>query len=75
MNEFPADFLGNEIAVGCTVIYPVRQGSNMWLRKVKITQVIKAGDVYRLKAYDPDSAMKRTLTIQNLNTCVVVSQA
>ncbi len=29
----PEDFLGDEIAVGDIVVYPVRKGSRMWLVK------------------------------------------
>jgi len=33
------DFLGHEIRKGDTVIYPVRRGSSMWLKRMIVQQV------------------------------------
>ena len=34
----PTDFLGHTIAVGNTLIYPVRRGSKMWLNRIVVTK-------------------------------------
>lgn len=35
----PTDFVGNPITVGCHICYPVRQGSGMWQKRIKVTGV------------------------------------
>lgn len=35
----PTDFLGRVIAVGDTLVYPVRRGSRMWLNRIIVTKV------------------------------------
>lgn len=37
MND-PTDFLGRTIAVGDTLVYPVRRGSKMWLNRIVVTK-------------------------------------
>ena len=37
MND-PTDFLGRTIAVGDTLVYPVRRGSKMWLNQITVTK-------------------------------------
>jgi hypothetical protein len=32
VSKGPRDFLGRELAIGCTVVYPTREGSDMQLR-------------------------------------------
>jgi hypothetical protein len=60
------DFLGNEITVGCHVVYPVRRGSSMWLNRIKVTQVTPT----QVTGYNPD---KRLTHIKNLKNVVVVT--
>lgn len=33
------DFLEREIKVGCTLVYPVRRKSKMWLTKIQVTDL------------------------------------
>ena len=34
------DYMGREIKAGDTLVYPVRRGSNMWLNRILVTQVL-----------------------------------
>ena len=60
------DFVGSEITAGCTVCYPVRRGSSMWLARIVVTQVGSDG----IKGYNPTG---RRINVTNLKNCVVVS--
>jgi hypothetical protein len=35
----PVDFLGRKIKEGDALVYPVRRGSSMWLKKITVTRV------------------------------------
>lgn len=35
----PTDYLGREIKVGDTLVYPVRRGSSMWLNQIAVRKV------------------------------------
>jgi len=72
--KFAADYLGKEIKVGSTVVYPVRQGSSMWLNKGVVTQVVPVAEDFRIVVYDPDSHTRRGHSVKNLHTCVVVAE-
>lgn len=65
------DFLGRLIAVGHTVVYPVRRGSKMWMQKASVTEVVQHDRTQPplLVCLNPAG---RKVTIQNLNNCVVV---
>lgn len=39
-NDAVLDYFGRAIKAGDTVVYPVRQGSSMWLARMLVTQVI-----------------------------------
>lgn len=66
------DFLGKDIAVGDTIVYPIRHRSEMWLKKAIVSGIEPRGDNYSLVAYDPDAIPRRRLCIKNLHTVVVV---
>lgn len=40
------DFLGQEIEVGDTIVYPVRWGSSMWLSKTKVLERTETTSYY-----------------------------
>jgi hypothetical protein len=71
------DFLGREIKVGDTIVYPGRRGSSMWLNRavVKTTQ-----EGYSKYAYGPQSGLitaeregnSRPVQITNPDRVVVV---
>ena len=65
------DFLGNLIEVGCTIVYPVRRGSAMWMRKASVTQIVQHDRTQPplLVCLNPKA---RRVTVQNLDNCVVV---
>lgn len=70
------DFMGGEIGVGDTIVYPVRKGSSMWLNKAVVSgqRTDQAGKPY-LTVYDPEAVAKRNVRIKNLHTVVVVRKA
>jgi hypothetical protein len=37
------DFLGQDITVGRTVVYPGRQGSRMWMNRATVTELLPNG--------------------------------
>jgi hypothetical protein len=59
------DFLGRAINANDTVVYPVREGSNMDMKKMKVTLV----EADRLVGYNPAG---RKINITNLKNVVVV---
>lgn len=61
----PHDFLNNEIKPGCTVVYPSRRGSQMWLNTLRVTKSDETG----LTGY---SKVGRLLHIRNTGNCVVI---
>ena len=65
------DFLGREIEVGHTIVYPARRGSRMWMQKASVTGVVQHDRTQPplLVCLNPTG---RRVTIQNLNNCVVV---
>ena len=38
------DCVDREIKVGCTVLYAVRRGSEMWLKRMKVQQIVWDGN-------------------------------
>ena len=65
------DFLENMIEVGCTIVYPIRRGSKMWMHKANVTQIVQHDHTQPplLVCLNPNG---RKITIQNLDNCVVV---
>jgi hypothetical protein len=62
------DFIGREIKVGDTVIYPVRRGSKMWMQKIKVTQLVP-GTTPTLGGFNGEG---RKITLHNLENVTVV---
>jgi hypothetical protein len=60
------DFVGNTITPGCTIVYPVRKGSEMRLKRIKVTQVTSE----RITGHN---GIGRIVHIKNFNTVVVVT--
>lgn len=63
------DFLGQPIVAGDLIVYPVRQGSHMWMNKLRIEAV---RDTPRGKAISGTNDSGRRITIRNLINCVIV---
>ena len=63
------DFLGKTITSGCTICYPVRRGSAMWMKKLVIKAV---RDTPRGPCIYGDNQAGRHICIYNLDNCVVV---
>ena len=65
------DYVDREIKIGCNILYAVRRGSEMWLKRMRVQQVI--ADDGRgnslLKGFTPDG---RRVTVHNLKTVVVI---
>ncbi|WP_437230130.1 hypothetical protein SH661x_001798 [Planctomicrobium sp. SH661] len=65
----PLDFLKRPIAVGSTVVYPVRRGSAMWLNSLKVQQIDETGDEPVLVGYSPAG---RRIRVKNTQNCILV---
>jgi hypothetical protein len=64
-----ADFLGARIETGQVVVYPVRQGSSMWLKKITV-EAIQDGPRGAVVIGRNDTG--RTVRLHELKRCVVV---
>jgi hypothetical protein len=65
MNDKIVDFLGREIKAGCTIVYPVRRASSMWLSQMSVQQVTPKA----ITGYNPEG---RRVTVHKFDTVVVV---
>ncbi|GMU26192.1 MAG: hypothetical protein AMXMBFR16_10970 [Candidatus Uhrbacteria bacterium] len=68
----PLDFMGKEIKVGATVVYPVRRGSQMWLKSllVEAVEVIRSTPpVFKIIGRNSDGFLTR---LETPDRCVVV---
>ncbi len=65
MNDL-IDFLGRTIAVDDILVYPVRRGSKMWLKRIKVTKI----ECDIIHGINPQS---RLIKLTNLKNTVVVS--
>jgi hypothetical protein len=63
------DFLGKPIQAGCTICYPVRRGSSMWLNKLSVEAVRSTP---RGTCVSGVNGTGRRINIYNLTNCVVV---
>jgi endonuclease/exonuclease/phosphatase family metal-dependent hydrolase len=59
------DFMGREITAGCTIVYPVRRASSMWLSRMEVQQVTAKS----ISGYNPEG---RRVTVHKFDTVVVV---
>jgi hypothetical protein len=64
------DFLGNPITATDTIIYPVRRGSAMWLKKLVVDAVRDTANGVRVSGRN-DSG--NPVSIQNISNCIVVT--
>jgi len=64
------DFLGNDINTTDTIVYPVRRGSQMWLKKLVVDAVRDTGNGVRVTGRN---AAGNPVSIQNVQNCVVVT--
>jgi len=71
--NMPVDYLGCLIEEGDIVVYPVRRGSDMYLKRMKVyaVQTIRTvqGPVYKLKGTNESG---RLVTVENLDRTIVV---
>lgn len=65
------DYAGNEIKAGMTVVYPVREGSAMWLSEMNVTQVI-SGTVPVLKG---TNRVGHRVTVKKIENVVIIQRA
>lgn len=68
--EKVVDLIGREITAGCSVVYPVRRGSDMWLKKIQVQQVTP-GKVPEISGFNSEG---RRVTIRNLKNCAVIEE-
>lgn len=62
------DFCGREIRVGDYLVYPVRQGSRMWLSRIRVTHILP-GPTPTVRGLNNES---RPVKLHKLSTVVVV---
>jgi hypothetical protein len=65
----PRDFLGREIKEGDTLVYPVRRGSSMWLKRITVTRVAERDGGTQVLGTNDDG---RRITLMKPNRSVVV---
>jgi hypothetical protein len=73
-NLEPKDYIGRVIRAGYTVVYPVRQGSNMWLQHMIVShiEIIRAQTpVFKLHGTNSDGKLVK---IEHPDRCVVVKE-
>lgn len=71
--DIPLDFRGREIKSGSIIVYPVRQGSSMWLREATVTGVESRPGGFALICFDHNATAQRRLIVKNLDRCVVMN--
>ena len=64
------DYLGNEITVRDTIVYPVRRGSAMWMKKLIVDAVRDTTNGVRVSGRNEAG---NPVSIQNIQNCVVVT--
>lgn len=64
------DYLGNPIKVKDIIVYPVRRGSNMWLKKLIVDAVRDTGRGVRVSGRNEAG---NPVSIQNIQNCIVVT--
>ena len=64
------DFMGREITVGATVVYPVHRKSSMWLEKIKVASVGSDIEPF-VTGYN---SAGRKITIRNVANLVIVER-
>jgi hypothetical protein len=65
--DVPVDFLGTEIKAGDTIVYPVRHGAILWLKKLRIASVTPE----RASGYNTSG---RLVHVKNFKNVVVVPE-
>jgi virulence-associated protein VagC len=65
------DRVGREIKPGCSVLYPVRRKSDMWLSELKVQQVVP-GDSQKGPTLCGFSPIGRRVNVYNLENVVVI---
>jgi len=68
-NLLKVDAFDTQISVDDLIVYAVRRGSHMWLKRLKVTEV----NLDDVRGYDPDDIRMRYKTITNMSTCVVLT--
>lgn len=63
------DVMGREITATSTIVYCVRRGSQMWLKELRVTQVVP-GPSPTVSGFAPSS---RKITLHNMSNIAVVA--
>jgi len=70
----PKDYTGKPIKSGFTVVYPVRQGSAMWLQHMIIShiEVIRAHDpIFKLHGTNRDGKLVK---LKHPDRCIIIKE-
>jgi len=65
------DAFDTPICVDDLIVYAVRRKSDMWLKRLKVTEVT----IEYVRGYDPDDVRMRYKVLTNLTTAVVLARA
>ena len=65
------DHVGREIKAGCSILYPVRRGSDMWLSTMTVQQVVP-GDEQKPAYVSGFNTDGRRVSVHNLKNVVVI---
>lgn len=65
------DCVGREIKAGCTILYPVRRGSRMWLSRLQVQSAVPGDETRppRVSGFNGDG---RRVNVHNIDMVVVV---
>ena len=64
------DFLGNPITSRDTIVYPVRRGSAMWMKRLVVDAVRDTPNGVRVSGRNDAG---NPVSIQNITNCIVVT--
>jgi hypothetical protein len=63
------DIVGRVIKAGVEIAYPVRRGSEMWLNRLQVQQVIDNGVEWTVSGYNSEG---RRVNVHNLDNIIVL---
>jgi len=72
------DFLGNEIEVGDTIVYPGRASSSLWMNKATVLEVIDPGGLkveVEVSNYKGEVVGVRKSSVSAVHRVTVVAKA
>jgi len=69
------DFTGNPIEAGDVIAYPVRRGSDMWLRTLRVSHIETIRSTVPIYHICGSNDTGRTVKLENADRCIVINKA